>query len=310
VARYREIADELAAQIASGQLGPGDRVPSARRIVRDYEVAVATATKALAALQSAGLTEVIAGVGTVVAARPVVARPAGAARPVGAARAAARTDDSGLSRAAITQAAVAIADAEGLAQLTMRRVATELGVATMSLYRHVDGKDELVNAMTEAVWSEARLPASQPPELRAALEVSARLLWQSFRRHAWLPTAISITRPELIVSGMRHTEWVLTALDGRGLSPQQTLQIHTSLFSFMRGLALNVEMEAQAVQDTGLTSDEWMEAQADQFDAITAGGEFPRLAELARSDIEPDLDALFEFGLALMLDGLERYLER
>jgi hypothetical protein len=68
-------------------------------------------------------------------------------------------------------------------------------------------------------------------------------------------------------------------------------------------------MEAQALQETGLTSDEWMEAQADQFDAITAGGEFRRLAELARSDIEPDLDALFEFGLALMLDGLEQYVE-
>jgi len=205
-------------------------------------------------------------------------------------------------------AATRVADAEGLAQLSMRRIATELGAAPMSLYRHVNGKDELLASMMDSALGENPLPAVPPEGWRAQLELSSRTVWQAFRRHPWLALALSMTRPQLIPNGMRHTEWALRALDGLGLTIQEMMHFHTTLVSHVRGLAFNLEAEAQAEQDSGLTSDEWMETQEPGFRVIAGTGEFPLLNRLVDSDLDFDIDQLFEFGLARLLDGLERYL--
>ena len=226
-----------------------------------------------------------------------------------AARAARRNvGDPDLTRERIVAAAIRVADAEGLAQLSMRRIATELGAAPMSLYRHVNGKDELLVSMMDSVLGEDPLPARPPLGWRAQLELSSRMQWQGFRRHPWLAQALSLTRPQLIPNGMRHTEWALRALDGLGLTIQEMMHVHTTLFSHVRGLALNLEAEAQAEQDSGLTSDEWMQTQEHGFRVIASTGDFPLLNRLVDSDMELDLDQLFEFGLGRLLDGLERYL--
>jgi AcrR family transcriptional regulator len=315
-APYRRIADEIRARIGSGELRPGDAVPSARRISRDWGVALATATKVLATLHAAGLTRSMPGVGTVVsgatADRPAAPRPAAApGAPAGPPpRADVGLRDVDLSRDRIVRAAIGIADAEGPAQLTMRRIATELGVATMSLYRHVGGKDDLLIQMMDTVLGEEPLPDAPPDGWRARLELSSRLQWKGFRRHPWLAPALSITRPQLVPNGMRHTEWALRALDGLGLAPQQKIRIHVALFSHVRGLALSLEPEAQAEQDSGMTSDEWMETRQEEFFAVMRGGDFPMMLELFSDDLDMDLDELFEFGLGRFLDGLEHYLSR
>ena len=125
-APYRRIVAEIRGRIERGDLRPGDRVPSTRAITQDFGVAMATATKVIAALRDAGLVETRSGAGTVV--RAITGRR----------RRGPRGGD--LSRDRVLAAAIAIADAEGLAALTMRRVAADLGVATMSLYRHVPGQ--------------------------------------------------------------------------------------------------------------------------------------------------------------------------
>jgi AcrR family transcriptional regulator len=294
---YLRIVEDIRRRIASGDLRPGDPVPSARRITQDFDVALATATRALAKLSAEGLTRSVPGVATVVAPAP----PTGTGgRP--------RRGDVELSRDRIVASAIAIADTEGLAQVSMRRIATDLGVATMSLYRHVPGKDDLLIYMMEAVLGEERLPRQPPEGWRARLELSSRLQWKGFRRHPWLAPALSITRPQIVVNGMRHTEWALAALDDMGLSTEQAMHMHITLFGFVRGLALSLEPEAQAEQDTGLTSEEWMSTQQDEFLAVLRGGEFPMMGRLFTEDLDLDLDALFEFGLARILDGLERYL--
>lgn len=301
---YRRIADEIRARIADGELRPGDPVPSARGITREWGVALATATKVLATLNAEGVARSLPGRGT------VVTGPAAATQPAPAAARAARRNegDPDLTRERIVAAAIRVADAEGLAQLSMRRIATELGAAPMSLYRHVNGKDELLVSMMDSVLGEDPLPARPPRGWRTRLELSSRLEWQAFRRHPWLAPALSVTRPQLIPNGMRHTEWALRALDGLGLTIQEMMYVHTTLFSHVRGLALNLEAEAQAEQDSGLTSDEWNETQEHGFRAIAATGDFPLLSQLVDSDMELDLDRLFEFGLGRLLDGLERYL--
>jgi hypothetical protein len=83
--------------------------------------------------------------------------------------------------------------------------------------------------------------------------------------------------------------------------------LHTALtlIGFVRGLAVSLEPEAQAQQDTGLTNDEWMAAQDRQLREIFASGRFPMLARISTGpDIDGNLDSLFEFGLDQLLDGL------
>ena len=290
---YRQIADEVRRRVAAGELGPGDRVPSTRQLARDFGVAIATATKALATLRQEGITVARPGVGTAVAPRATAART--------------RAPDGELSRQRIVGAATAVADAHGLGELSMRRVAAELGAATMSLYRHVAGKEELIVLMIDAALGEERLPAVRPAGWRAGLTVSTTLLWRLFRRHPWLAPAMSLTRPQPAPNGLLLVEWVLETLAPTRLDRRQRLYVHILLFSFARGIATALEPEAEAVRETGLSSDEWMDALTPPAALSTEA--LPHFAELVeRDDFDLDLDLLFRFGLARLLDGLDGWL--
>jgi DNA-binding transcriptional regulator YhcF (GntR family) len=286
---YRQIAEEIRDRIERGELGPGRPVPSARQITKDYGVALATATKVLATLRQEGLVTAVPGIGTVVAqdSKPAVRRPR-------------RTREMGVVRVALD-----IADREGLAEVSMRRVASELGMATMSLYRHVPGKDELVLQMIDTVMAELVFPEASS-DLRADLEAEARGLWAMFREHPWMASALSVSRPQLVPNGMRLTEHILGRLRAAGLSLMDSMYVHVVLFSHVRGMATAIELEAEAERETGISVDQYMEENQAAFEAI-AGGSMPNLTELATVDAELDIDTLFEFGLARMLDGLVSY---
>ena len=290
-APYRRIVDHLRHRIAAGELRPGDRIPSARQLTRDWGVAIATATKALGVLRQEGLTVVRPGIGT------VVAEPHR------------RASEGDLTRERIVRAAIAIADAEGMAELSMRRIASTLGAATMSLYRYVPAKDDLVLLMIDAALGEERFPAVPPKGWRPRLELSARLLWTLFRRHPWLAPAMSLTRPQLAPHAVAYLEWVFGAFDRIGLDVGDRMYVHVMLFSFVRGVATAIEPENEAARDTGLTSDEWMATQEGRLAALVGPETLPALRRLAQGeDFDLDLDQLFEFGLARLLDGVGLFL--
>ena len=93
-----------------------------------------------------------------------------------------------------------------------------------------------------------------------------------------------------------------------GLDVNERLHMAVTLANYVRGTAINLEPEAQAEQDTGITSHEWMASQDVVMTGILASGEFPMFAELARDeDLDLTLDSLFEFGLATLLDGLDHH---
>ncbi len=295
---YTGIVADIRRRIAAGELRPGDRVPSARQITREWGVAIATATRALAALREEGLVRAVPGVGTVVTAPGT--RP-GAGRT-------ARYGD--LTTAAIVQAAIALADAEGLAAVSMRRLAADLGVATMALYRHVRSRDGLVVLMVDEMLARTALPDPPQAGWRPRLEAIARLHWATYRRHPWLAPAISVTRPQVAPRGMAHTEYTLRAFDGLGLDKDTRAHAAIGLIAYVRGLAVSFEDEARARQDTGVTEEDWMAAQDAAYAAAFAAGPYPALAELARgSGVDMDLDSVFEFGLRMMLDGYAALLD-
>jgi AcrR family transcriptional regulator len=200
--------------------------------------------------------------------------------------------------------AVGIADAEGLAAVSMRRVAAELGAAPMSLYRHVIDKDALLLLMMDAAFAGAALPATPPEAWRDRLELATRTMWGLFRRHPWLASALSLTRPQLITSAIPYTEWVLSALDGRGLKLQTIFTVYLALLNYVRGTAINLEMEAEAEALTGLDVEEWMQAHEPQYQAMLDSERFPTFARLLTQEYDFDIDGLFEFGLQRLLDGV------
>ncbi len=284
------IAAEIRRRITSGELRPGDRVPSARQITGEWGVAVATATKVLTSLRQEGLVRAVPGVGTIVQFHE---RPARTRRP---------PSETELTRDRVVATAITIADAEGLDALSMRRVATDLDVATMSLYRHVPGKDELVLLMADAVCGERLLPEPPPADWRTALELLTREQWAGYRRHEWLAHVMSMTRPDPVPNAMAHTDWAMRALDGLGLDLRTMLLMAVTLANHVRGTAENLESETQAQRDTGLTAGEWMRTVP--LENVFASRPLPMLAEATRrADVELDLDALFEFGLRRLLDG-------
>lgn len=290
-----DIADSIRRRIASGELKPGDRVPSTRQITRRWGVAMATATRVLTTLQQEGLVVARPGVGTVVASAPVVAEAA--PRPRAASPEVGRDD--------VVRAAMAIADAEGSAAVSMRRVATELGVATMSLYRHVPSKDELVERMVDMAFADHPFTSPPPDDWVGALEMAARHLWVIFGRHRWVAAVMSFTRPQITPNVLVYAEWVMSALHAAGLHPRRIFQVHLTLFTHVRGLAVSFEPEAIAEQETGRAYGEIADEQDAAVATLMSSGAYPTFqAVAAAAEFDLDLDEQFEFGLGHLLAGL------
>ncbi|MEV6283137.1 GntR family transcriptional regulator [Kribbella sp. NPDC051770] len=289
---YQRIVAGLRAAILAGELRPGQRVPSVRQIAREYGVAAATASRVLAALRADGLVESKVGSGTVVrAAAPRV-----------------RRTGVGLNRKRVLRAAIGIADREGLDAVSMRRLASELEVGPMSLYRHVAGRDELTTQMADEVFGEIELPTPGPDGWRAKLELLATEQWALCHRHVWLPRAVSFTRPLLAPNMMAQTEWTLAALDGLNLSMTTRMREALTLHALVVSSALARADEVEAEQETGVTLELWALDQRERAGELLTSGQFPLLARVSDETVA-DLDGLFAYSLARHLDGFAALLE-
>lgn len=294
----RRIAAALREKIAGGELGPGDRVPSTRQIVRDWGVAMATASRALAILRNEGLVVTRTGSGTVVRGVPRsnVSPPSGG------------PGERGLTRRRILAAAVHIADREGLEAVSMRRLAGVLQVAPMSLYRHVAGREELEILLVRAVFGTSPLPDPMPGGWRERLETVYRLQWRLYRSHPWLAELTSITRPPLAPEAMVHSEWTLEALAELSLDPPARVRAALTLPALVAGLALGALREVRAERETRLRNEQWWVTIESEASELLHSGRFPRLAALDTSATATvgldELDGVFEHALGRYLDGL------
>ncbi|MFE3200487.1 TetR/AcrR family transcriptional regulator [Embleya sp. NPDC059237] len=204
--------------------------------------------------------------------------------------------------------AIEIADREGRAALTMRRLAGELGVGAMSLYRHVPDKEELTRLMADVAFGAEPLPEPGPEGWRAKLELCARVQRRAYRRHPWLTTTMldSLVRPPAVPSGMLHVDWQLRALAGLGLSPRTALQTVIALDGYVGGIAASNAFEVEAEHVTGISGARRLAASLELMTEIFASGRLDTLAAAIPEDATTlaDLDELFEFGLRTHLDGI------
>jgi AcrR family transcriptional regulator len=218
----------------------------------------------------------------------------------------------GLDVDRVVAAAVELADREGLAAVTVRRLAAELGVGAMTLYTHVPGKGELVALMHDAVLGEV-YPEPPAGDWRARLTAVARANWDLYVCHPWA-ASVGTGRPVLGPNLMRKYDLELAAVDGLGLSEVEMELVVTVVGGFVRGAVGGLHDKDAAERDTGLTEDEWWAATEPLVDRVFDAARFPtaaRVGPVAGVELGGySPGRTFEFGLARLLDGIAVLVER
>jgi AcrR family transcriptional regulator len=205
-----------------------------------------------------------------------------------------------LTRERILEAGVAIADADGIDALSMRKLGQELGFEAMSLYNHVANKDDLLDGMLDLVLAEMEAPT--PAEGLAGIRRAAISAHDSLRRHAWaagLLMAPARVRPLRLA----FMDSLLGALRGAGLSPETIFHAYHVIDAHIIGFSL-----WQATHDFALP-EEITEDMRGFLDRMLPESSYPDLHAHGMQHLEPgplaDTSA-FDYGLDLILDSLER----
>lgn len=187
----------------------------------------------------------------------------------------------------------------------MRRVAGEVGVGPMALYRHVADKDALIVLMLDRAYAEWRPPEVVPAGWRGPVEAALRGFWECCHRHPWVAPATSMTRPQATPGVLPFSDFLLTGLEGLHLSHHDTLTAYLALLNYVRGMAVTLYAEREQEMLTGMDNEAWLQGQEGQLRAALATGDHPTFRRFVSRPYDFDLDGIFEFGLARLLDGLE-----
>ena len=215
-----------------------------------------------------------------------------------------RRPRASLSREAVVDAAVVVLDEAGPEGLTMRAVALRLDAGAMSLYRHVSGRDELLDLVVARLTSDLRgRPATG--DWRADLGDLARDVRAMLLRRPNL-TLLMTSRAGAGAGGLATLDHVMGILRGAGFGPRDAAFANHALGNFVAGAAL-----WEAVGLGGASGDERGEraAAAARDMASLSAGAWPNVAWAADSLFAGTADDRFEFGLAVLLDGLAVRLE-
>ena len=213
----------------------------------------------------------------------------------------------------VVDAGIRIADRDGLPGLSMRLLASELGLGAMSLYTYVPGRDELVVLMVDRALGRRKLP-TMPDDVRDRMALVARVHYEVCQQHPWL----------LEVSGLRAWvgpgasdlyEWQLSAIEDVGLDDIEMDQTVALLVGFASSVAQAQERIRAEERSSGMTQADWWAANADELGVVMAGREYPlagRVGAAAGEAYQAATDPAreMEYGLARILDGLVAHIEQ
>ena len=208
-----------------------------------------------------------------------------------------------LSRERVLGAAVLLADAEGLESLTMRELGLRLGVEAMSLYNHVANKDDILDGMVDLVVSEIDLP-SDTVDWKGAMRRRAISAHSVFSRHPWASSLID-SRESSGPARLRYLDWVLGTLRRAGFTLEMALRAFSVLDSYIYGFGRQ-QLSMAASPDVR------PEQRAEAFLNAIPADDYPYLREMVVDHAMTsgyDQGADLEFGLDLILDGLQRLLD-
>jgi len=205
-----------------------------------------------------------------------------------------------LTRERVLHGAIAIADAGGIAALTIRALADKLGVKPMSVYHHVANKDEILDGIVDLVFSEIDLPTTGG-DWRTEIRRRATSARAVLRRHSWA-IGLMESRTSPGPATLRHHDAVIATLRGAGFSVEMTAHAYALLDAYVYGFALQESSLPFTETDTA----------GDVTEAIMQqmpSAEYPHLVETATEYIlQPgyNFGDEFEFGLTVILDALSR----
>ena len=204
-----------------------------------------------------------------------------------------------LTRERVFQAAVDLADRDGLGALTMRRLGAELGVEAMSLYKHVTNKEEILDGIIELILGQIETPqgGADWKEAMRRRAISAR---EVFSHHSWAIGLLE-ARGSNGPTALRYIDSILGNLRSAGFSIENSVHAFWLLDSFVYG---------QVIQETSLpitSSTEMTESTGSTLEQVTAD-QYPHLVEIGDHAMRSDysVDKEFEYGLDLILEALER----
>jgi AcrR family transcriptional regulator len=206
---------------------------------------------------------------------------------------------AGLNRDKVVQAAIDLADTDGIESLSMRKLGVALGIEAMSLYSHEANKGEVLDGMIDAVFGEIDAPSSRV-KWKSALRRRAISIRQVMARHPWA-IGLMESRTAPGPATLRHHDTVIGMLRAAGFSIELAAHALSALDSYIYGFALQ---ERNVPSVTGETA-----RLAQLLLTQLSSDEYPHLAELTvKHVLQPGYDHgnEFEFGLDLILDGLER----
>src|SRR5204863_4894460 len=215
-----------------------------------------------------------------------------------------------LSRDRVLDAAIRLADDAGIESLTMRKLARELGVEAMSLYNHVANKSDLVDGIVDLVVGEIELPAGEVWDV--VIRKCAISAHETFLRHPWACSLVMSPTSSATVSAprLRYMEWLLRQLREAGFSPELTYSAYHALDSHILGFTmwqLGHAAGAKALRGQNVADF------AAAFLRELPASDFPYFAEHVEQHLAVPSDdgaSEFEFGLDLILDGLQRAADR
>ncbi|MGD9739580.1 MAG: TetR/AcrR family transcriptional regulator [Bauldia sp.] len=205
----------------------------------------------------------------------------------------------------IVRTAMAIADAEGLEALSMRKVAAVLGYTPMSLYRYVPSKGELIDLMLEAVMGDATDLSEVKGGWREKLRASAVGDWDLYHQHPWM-LQISWVRPPLGPRMLAAVNSVLAVTAEAGFSMRDGAQVLFTLDHFTRGAARMSIDSLLAEQRTGISDEAWWAERYPFLREVIESGRYPAFTRAIAEgayDAPPPGES-FTFGLERILDGV------
>lgn len=214
-----------------------------------------------------------------------------------------------LTTAEIAEVAIRIADQHGLAAVTLRRVAEELGVTAMSLYGYVPSKAELLDLIADRVYARFPMPEHGRTGWRARLDVIAKENWALYLAHPWL-LQIATSRPMLGPNLTAKYDYELRAVDGLGLSDIEMDLVVSLVNDYVHGAARTAVDAAAAESQTGMTDEQWWQAYGPLLGEVLDPERYPTAVRVgaaagAEYNAAHDPTRSFEFGLRRILDGIE-----
>ncbi|WP_405094926.1 TetR/AcrR family transcriptional regulator [Micromonospora sp. NBC_01412] len=216
----------------------------------------------------------------------------------------------GLSADQITSAAIEVADAQGLDGLSMRSVADRLGVGTMSLYRHVPGKEELLDIMVDRTSAEVHHDNSHG-DWRSRLEQVARSNRSMFERHPWL-LKLFPRRPPQGPGVIAKYDAELRTIEGIGLTDVEMDSALALVLGYVRDATASLLEWKTISERTGQSDDEWWTTLAPLLDRVLDRERYSIAVRVGTSatthyNAVHDPEHAFEFGLQRVLDGIEAF---